>query len=164
MLLNLVVASALLSYGVPDPVPNFKIKAALADPQKVQPVPVLDSFKWGIDGGILTRNGKPFFWLGNGVDLGAAQATPVGLWLAKVQGVSAVATPHNVGYPSGREDAEGVVHVSASAQSSAYSWLREIVRLGFLAETCDTSGNAHYCSHLHLMKKYPPCEKKLLSL
>ena len=159
MLLNLVVASALLSYGVPDPVPNFKIKAALADPQKVQPVSVLDSFKWGVDGGILTRNGKPFFWLGNGVDLGAAQATPVGLWLAKVQGVSAVATPHNVGYLSGREDAEGVVHVSASAQSSAYSWLREIVRLGFLAETCDTSGNAHYCSHLHLMKKYPPfCE------
>lgn len=159
MLFNLIMASALLSYGVPDPVSNFKIKAALTDVRDVQPVPVLDSFKWGIDGGILTRNGKPFFWLGNGVDLGSAQATPVGLWLAKVQGVSAIATPHNVGYLGGKEDAEGIVHVSASAQGSAYSWLREIVRLGFLAETCDTSGNASYCSHLFLMKKYPAfCE------
>lgn len=159
MLLNFIVASALLSYGVPDPVPNFKVEAALTDGQEVRPVPVLDPFAWSIDGGILTRNGKPFFWLGNGVDLGAAQATPVGLWLAKVQGVSAVATPHNVGCLGGKENAEGIVHVSASAQPSSFPWLREIVRLGFLAETCDTSGNARYCSHLSLMKKYPAfCE------
>ena len=157
--MNLLVVAAAVAYGMANPVPNFKIEPTLADAKAVEPVPVVESFAWGIDGGILTRNGKPSFWLGNGVDLGSGQATPVGLWLAKMQGVTAVATPHNVGYLGGREDAEGTVHVSASATQSAYPWLREIVRLGFLAESCDASGDASYCSHLPLMKKYPAfCE------
>lgn len=138
-----------------DPVPNFVVEPKLSEAADFKPVESIDPFAWDIADGVLRRNGRPSFWLGNGVDLGSGQATPVGLWLAKLQGASAVATPHNVGWLGGKEDDAGVVHVSASATPGAYPWLREIVRLGFLAESCDTSGDATYCSHLSLMKRYP---------
>ena len=43
------------------------------------PVPFLWRPAATISDGLLLRDGKPFFWVGNGCDYGASQATPVGL-------------------------------------------------------------------------------------
>lgn len=55
------------------------------------PIPGKAPFAWGMGNGVFTKDGKAHFFLGNGCDLGSAQSTPAGMWLAKAQGVEFLA-------------------------------------------------------------------------
>ena len=113
------------------------------------PIDVRDAVKVSYDGGLMRRDGKPYFWVGNGCDLGSAQATPIGLWLAKVQGVSFVALEGGHVLGLGETGPTNAVVTSGSCPQQ-YSWFREANRLGFLAEAPLTAGTFKWSP----LKKY----------
>ena len=121
---------------------------------EVSPVAQLEPFTWGISEGILTRNGMSYFWLGNGYDLGAAQSTPLGLWLAKLQGVSMVALYQSARITCDRR-ADGTVEAGAAPVDALFPWIREAIRLGMLADVGETSGNVTYGFYTPIIKACP---------
>lgn len=87
--------------------------------------------------GLMYRNGKPYFWVGNGCDLGSAQATPVGLWLAKLQKASCLALESSTNF-FGRRDGD-TIRIQGRYSQGGHSWYREAVRLGFLIDIISPS-------------------------
>ena len=118
----------------PPPPPPVKVEVMQAPkPTGYSPVEVDDPFDVTIDNGLLCRNGKPYFWVGNGCEYGASQSTAVGMWLAKL-----------LGYPAISLDPGGEIRVAADAVTNAlittapnlgrYSRFREATRLGFFVD------------------------------
>ena len=102
--------------------------------------PIRFPFAYTNDNGLLLRDGKPFFWVGNGSDLGSSHSSAVGLWAAKLLGYSAV-TLQPFGSFRIREEKGTNVMLEATATLSEYSRFREATRLGLLA---DYFANANY--------------------
>ena len=105
---------------------------------KYAPVPCVIRSEVETRDGLLLRNGKPFFWVGNGCDLGSAQATPAGMWLAKLQGASVLALESGARLDVREEGTNAII--SAKAVPGNVSWQREARRLGFLTETPISTG------------------------
>ena len=97
------------------------------------PVPENAPFTITCTNGLALRNGCPFYWLGNGCDLGSGQGTPAGLWLAKLTGQSAVTLSGGFRLREKLED--DVLTLTPDVSSGHYSWYREAIRLGFLTES-----------------------------
>lgn len=101
-------------------------------PEPVSPVPVIDDYEVAFTNGVITKDGVPRFWAGNGCDLGSGQATPAGLWLAKLQGVTM--TTHEPGSKFALRDDGTNTEIRAGIRAGAQSWVREAIRLGMLTE------------------------------
>jgi hypothetical protein len=113
------------------------------------PVDIKAPFSITYENGLVLRNGRPYFWVGNGCDLGSAQATPLGLWLAKVQGVSFVALESGMALGI-KEESKTNALVYAKTRHNQVSWYREANRLGFLSEAPVTAGTFRWSP----LKKY----------
>ena len=100
---------------------------------RVDPVPMVEKFTYEAKNGILLRNGRPFYWIADGNDIGGVGATPLGLWLAKLQGTTMASVLHS-SCAVDAEDRDGGIRVTARLAESGFSWVREAIRLGFLAQ------------------------------
>lgn len=90
------------------------------------------------DGGLLLRDGRPFFWIGCGDGFGANQATPTGLWLSWLQGCTMLTANGVAGTPGAKLDESGSgnqLRFSQPFPAANISWLREALRLGFLCDS-----------------------------
>ena len=144
----------------PKPVPP-PVKVAVEMAPKDEgfgPVPFLAKPNATIADGLLLRDGKPFFWVGNGCDYGASQATSVGLSMAKLLGYTVMSL-----------DPQGALHlksfdgtnatIQATANLSGVSHFREAARLGFYM---DFFGNGVYAwSPLHKFAEEHPDFKEV---
>jgi len=83
--------------------------------------------------GLVYKDGRAHFWIGNGCDLGSAQATPVGMWLAKLQGADLLALEPGSRLTVARDDGTNAV-IAAKGSPGNVSWQREARRLGFWTE------------------------------
>ena len=104
--------------------------------------------------GLLLRNGKPHFWVGNGVDLGSAHATPVGLWLAKLQGQEFVCPTDGIDWTA-KLDGDALTLGATRVPAANLAWIREAQRLGLLAEVLVTSRYFKYSSLKKLAQAHP---------
>lgn len=86
--------------------------------------------------GLMLKDGKPHFWIGQGDGPGASQQSPLGLWLAWLQGTDAVTLNHGWNWNI-REDADGTAVVEVSPDKAILSWHREALRLGMLTDWFD---------------------------
>ena len=122
--------------------------------EDVKPVPQIAPFSWEAKDGLLWRNGKPDYWIGNGSDLGASQATPVGLWLAWLQGTKMISVTHSTTRFDVRET-NGVLVARGDLRPSAVPWLREAIRLGFLTQAPDGFFKPEGSAWQPFLVKYP---------
>lgn len=90
--------------------------------------------------GLLYRNGKPYYWVGDGCSLGSAQSTPVGLWLATLQGSSFVALEGGVRFSARQEGRTVRFDFSSFRRAGLHSWTREAARFGLLPEVVVDTG------------------------
>ena len=117
-----------------DYVPEVKFERQDFGP--AAPVPQVVPFAWEAKDGLLYRDGKPDYWIGNGSDLGSSQATPLGLWLAWLQGTKMISVTHSTTRFDVRET-NGTLVARGDLRPSAVPWLREAIRLGFLTQAPD---------------------------
>ncbi len=104
------------------------------------PVPFIWRPDAAIKDGLLLRKGKPFFWVGNGCDLGASQSTSVGLWAAKLLGYTVVSLNPQGELALVKDDGANAT-IRATANLAGVSHFREAARLGFFI---DHFGNGNY--------------------
>ena len=136
-----------------DFVPEVKFeRQSLGD--DVKPVPQIAPFSWEAKDGLLWRNGKPDYWIGNGSDLGSSQATPLGLWLAWLQGSKMVSVTHSTTRFKVTET-NGALVVRGDLRPSAVPWLREAIRLGFLTQAPDGFFRPEGSAWQPFLAKYP---------
>ena len=100
----------------------------------IEPIPMLERFEYGAKNGMLLRNGRPHYWIADGSDLGGVLATPLGLWLAKLQGTTWASVMHSSCHVDAEKSADGTIHIAPILNESSFSWLREAIRLGFLTQ------------------------------
>ena len=117
-----------------DTIPEVKFERISLRAGGESEIPRLAPFSWEPKDGLLYRNGKPDYWIGNGSDLGASQATPVGLWLAWLQGTKMLSVCHSTTRFAVSET-NGTLVVKGDLRPSAVPWLREAIRLGFLTQS-----------------------------
>ena len=125
------------------PSPPAPVKIALEMVPKDEgfgPVPFIWRSDAAIKDGLLLRKGKPFFWVGNGCDFGASQASSVGLWAAKLLGYTALSLDPHGGLRLAHEDGTNAT-IRATVNLSGVSHFREAARLGFYI---DHFGNGNY--------------------
>jgi len=118
--------------------------------------PMKNPHRMSIENGLLLRDGKPYFWLGNGSDLGSAQATPAGLWLARLMGNSFVACEAggHLGANQKGNDIRFTINRPYEIQGQA-SWHREATRLGLLTEVCSPDMPWQWSALRTLVKNNP---------
>ena len=96
-------------------------------------IPSRFPFSRSSENGLLLRDGKPYFWVGNGADFGSSHSSAVGLWAAKLLGYSAV-TLEPFGSLRLRETRGTNAVIEAVANLADYSRFREATRLGLLSD------------------------------
>ena len=133
-----VEAVPVVTPPAPPPV-NITLEVAPKD-EGFGPVPFLWKPDATISDGLLLRGGKPFFWVGTGCDLGASQATPVGLWAAKLLGYTVVSLDPHGGLSLVIDDGTNAT-LRATVNLTGVSHFRETARLGFYV---DHFGNGVY--------------------
>ena len=129
-----VLSSQLLALGLAGPCFGAELKIEPYPMRSEKPATSIRPFSYEAQDGLLLRNGKPHLWIGSGDDLGSINSTPVGLWLARLQGSTIASTPHGATKLLFTEDSEGTIHLNREVSASCYSWLREAIRLGFLGQ------------------------------
>lgn len=105
------------------------------------PIKPVVAVKAEIKDGLLLKNGRPSYWVGNGCSLGSELAGPVGMWLSKVQGVSALSIPSHFEWECSIEGTNMIFSSKKSLQKPYIGQYREAERLGFL---CDFFANGDY--------------------
>ena len=105
------------------------------------PIAPIAPVKAEIRGGLLLKDGRPGYWIGNGCNLGAEQNGPMGMWLSKLQGISALSIPSAFDWQCRQEGTNIVFFGEKSLQTTYISQYREAERLGFL---CDFFANGAY--------------------
>lgn len=100
------------------------------------PIPDEYPFAYEAQDGLLLRDGKPHFWFGDGSQYSAYSSSPVGLWLAKLQGIELVTQCGARGASDPAVVDRGAsVDVGTTSAPGYYSWFRENVRMGMLTES-----------------------------
>lgn len=141
---------------------NCRLKLFFPPPFKMTPMekaayrPMRNPHRMSIENGLLLRDGKPYFWLGNGSDLGSAQATPAGLWLARLMGNSFVACEAggHLGANQNGNEIRFTINRPYELQGQA-SWHREATRLGLLTEVCSPDMPWQWSALRTLVKSNP---------
>lgn len=118
----------------------------LEPPKRAQYAPVesLAPVGMSLGGGVMSKNGKPHFWIGNGDTDASSQQGHTGVWLAWLQGADAVTLNHGMKV-NAKIAEDGVAEVWSEPDYAIQSWRREAVRLGLLCDFFhshepDTSG------------------------
>ena len=128
--------------------------------ENVEPVPVIAPFAYEARDGLLLRDGKPFYWISDG-SLGGVHSTPLGLWLSRLHGSTLASVPHSSCIVRGEERADGI-HIVPTLQESNFSWVREAIRLGFLAQCPEGFFRAEMVLSLcPLLAKYPELRQSI---
>ena len=131
-------ASAVLAVGEEDSQHadlGFRIETK-NDNFRFGPVECLSPVGMSLADGLMLKNGKPHFWIGIGDGPGAYQQSPLGLWLAWLQGTDAVTINHGWKW-NVREEKDGTVAVEVRSDKAILSWHREALRLGLLTDWFD---------------------------
>ena len=123
----------------PPPPVNVTVRLAPKD-EGFGPVPFLSKPEVSLADGLLLRNGKPFFWVGNGCDYGASQATSVGLAMARLLGYTVESLDPQGSLRLKSFDGTNAT-IEAVGNLSGVSHFRESARLGFYM---DYFGNGVY--------------------
>ena len=97
------------------------------------PIPAVATVGMSLAGGMMLKEGCPYFWIGQGDGPGASQQGPAGLWLAWLQGADGV-TLNNGMKMSVAANGAGLVTVAPETDIGIQSWRREAVRLGLLTD------------------------------
>ncbi len=116
----------------------------------LEPIDGYGMIEKGIDfeakDGLLYREGKPYFWVGSGCEIGGGQSSPLGLWLAKLQNLSFIGLHAGSGCAASfnAKEKDGALHIGAQSNLGFIPWRREANRLGFLTQIsmgmCDFKG------------------------
>ena len=118
------------------------------------PIAPVAPVKAEIRDGILLKDGRPGYWIGNGCTLGSEQAGPMGMWLSKLQGTTALSFPSDFAWSCALKGNEIVFSGEKSLVTPFISQYREGERLGFL---CDFFANSDfYGSGLRKMAEAHP--------
>lgn len=134
-----------LKYAFRDPLPKAK---------GYSPVVPIDDFTVEMRDGLILRNGKPYFWVGNGCDLGSAHSTPLGLWLARLAGQKYVVAPDGASFNA--KCVDGTLTVGGcSIPIGNRSWIREAERLGMVVQTTVTSRYFKWSEMRRFTKDHP---------
>jgi len=128
----LLVAAFLHCAAFAAPMPPVIVDVQKID-KAVEPVPMIERFAFEAKGGMLLRDGRPFYWISDGNECGGVHATPLGLWLSKLHGTTLASILHSSAIVRGSERGDGV-HIAPDLCESSFSWLREAIRLGFLTQ------------------------------
>ncbi len=105
------------------------------------PITPIAPVKAEIRGGLLLKDGRPGFWIGGGCGPGAEQDGPMGAWLGKLQGLSALSIPSDFNWQCALQGTNLVFSGAKSLQTPFIGQYREAERLGFL---CDFFANGVY--------------------
>ena len=133
---------------------TFAFAPTPAPDASYRPVEPVADFTVEARDGLLLRDGKPHFWVGNGVDLGSAHATPVGLWLAKLQGQEFVCPTDGIDWTA-KLDGDTLTLGATRVPAANLAWIREAQRLGLLAEVLVTSRYFKYSSLKKFAQAHP---------
>ena len=95
------------------------------------PLPVLAPVGMSFTNGVMMKEGRPHFWIGNGDGDASSQQGHHGIWLAWLQGADAVTLNHGMVVTAKRAE-DGVVEIGDRSDLGIQSWRREAVRLGLL--------------------------------
>lgn len=111
------------------------------DPADVGPVPDLFPFSYAAKDGCLVRDGRAHFWFGDGCALSGYSSSPAGLWLARLQGIELVTQNGAAGASKlVMRDDDGTIDLRGESACGYYSWFRENLRFGMLAESPSGAG------------------------
>mgnify|MGYP003309399109 CR=1 FL=1 len=117
---------------------DFRFAPTPAPDASYRTVEAVEDFSFELKDGLILRSGEPHFWVGNGVDLGAGHATPVGLWLARLQGQEFAAITDGVDW-NAKLDGNTLSFSVGRIPAANVAWIREAERLGFIAQPTVTS-------------------------
>ena len=95
------------------------------------PLQTLASVGMSFTNGVMYKEGRPHFWIGNGDGDASSQQGHHGIWLAWLQGCDTVTLNHGM-VVNARRAEDGVVEVWDDLDIGIQSWRREAVRLGLL--------------------------------
>jgi len=113
--------------------PGKQVRVTVVPPKKELSYQTLPGkLPYSYKDGLIRYNGKPRFLVGNGYDLGAAQSTPAGLWLSKLQGADFIAMEGYTRFYAAEKENDLTFSVRPSYGN--LSWYREVNRFGFLTE------------------------------
>ena len=152
-----LVGLSVVPCAEPRPVARRKLDVAVKPlPNKTPygPLARLEKHDYRFEKGWLSDGGKPVFLVGNGCDLGAAQATPTGLWLAKLQGVGMLSLESGMHYGASKV-VDDHVDIQPWLSVGNVSWQREALRLGMLTESCNGHGQFKWSGIRDLAVRYP---------
>ena len=132
------------------PVSDF---LTILDPPDHSTVPPLRfPFEYGQKNGVLTRNGKAWFYTGNS-SFGGGQYSPEGIWLARLLNYSMVTLDWGISHRLSQKD--GKLVISFPDPASSVSMFRELARNNLLVEH-DTGNAAYiYMPARYWEKKFP---------
>lgn len=111
-------------------VADFRVLPPKAD-AVYAPVRALAPVGMSLKDGVMLKEGRPHFWMGNGDADAASQQGHSGVWLAWLQGADAVTLNHGMKVNARRAD-DGAVEVWDEPDYAIQSWRREAARLGLL--------------------------------
>lgn len=156
----LLVAAFLHCAAFAAPMPPVIVDVQKID-KAVEPVPMIERFAFEAKGGMLLRDGRPFYWISDGNECGGVHATPLGLWLSKLHGTTLASILHSSAIVRGSERGDGV-HIAPDLCESSFSWLREAIRLGFLTQCPEGFFRPESIMSLSpLLAKYPELRESI---
>lgn len=132
----------------------FKFAPTPAADASYCPVEPLADYSLELKDGLILRCGEPHFWVGNGIDLGAGHATPVGLWLARLQGQEFAAITDGVDW-NAKLDGDELTFSVGRIPAANVAWIREAERLGLLAQLTVTSRYFKWSNLRKFTKDHP---------
>ena len=107
--------------------------------------------------GLIYRNGRPYFWVGDGDGLGSSQSNVMSMWMAKVLMSRFSSLDGGAGKPFARKKTPEVLEIAFSnaGGASLYSFVRELLRYGIYSELPCSSGMYRFSALKGMEKKYP---------
>jgi hypothetical protein len=112
-------------------------------------------FQYGMKDGVLTRDGKPFFYVGN-FTVGGGQWNVASSWLARLQKSAYATVTWSIGTPSMTPRVKGDrLNITYRDTAPLYSWIRELSRYGMLTQFDPGNAMYKYSPLRYVAKKFP---------
>ncbi len=116
-------------------------------------------FRYGMKDGVLTRDGNPYFYVGN-FTVGGGQWNVASSWLARVQKNAYATVTWSIGAPSMQPRVKGDrLEIAYRDTAPLYSWLRELSRYGMLTQFDPGNAMHKYNPLRYVAKKFPQLDE-----